>query len=316
MWLPLFFSACVSNMGDEEKDSVQNNMPISFGITKTNDWNNISSSRSETNSPFNAGDKIGIFAYYNESSTPDFMNNQEAQYDGATWKYSPVKYWPQKGSMLFYGYSPYNQSAISIDYNKNNSLPILYYENPQMDIDLLAASCVNVSCPSNSPVSLNFKHLLSKINFSFTNNAKNEDNATEYDPVIHMIQFGDVPYKGVFAYQFEDEGTPIWKSINNAETITIRRYTKDVNGVVINGGKYVIRDFTTYLLPNSHIGGDIILSINNVKHTCTIPSGKEIITEMNKEYTLNFIIESNGSNYFIASFSVWEDGGEIVGKLQ
>ena len=59
---------------------------------------------------FTGGDKIGVFAYYQSSGSPDFMNNQLlSTTNGTEWTYSPVKYWPNNtgATLSLYAYSPY-----------------------------------------------------------------------------------------------------------------------------------------------------------------------------------------------------------------
>ena len=66
---------------------------------------------------------FGVLAYYNngepysENSRPDFMYNQKVTYTAPSWKYNPVKYWPNEfGSeavsegtdrLTFFAYAPY-----------------------------------------------------------------------------------------------------------------------------------------------------------------------------------------------------------------
>lgn len=59
---------------------------------------------------FTGGDRIGVFAYYQSSGSPDFMNNQLlSTANGTEWTYSPVKYWPNNtgATLSLYAYSPY-----------------------------------------------------------------------------------------------------------------------------------------------------------------------------------------------------------------
>lgn len=64
--------------------------------------------------PFTSGGGFGVFAYYTENkeydqqATPNFMYNQLVTYADGTWKYDPVKYWPNE----------YGQTAVSADQEK------------------------------------------------------------------------------------------------------------------------------------------------------------------------------------------------------
>ena len=66
---------------------------------------------------------FGVFGYYtnnegySETAVPDFMYNQQVKFEGGTWSYSPVKYWPNEFGteavseridyLTFFAYAPY-----------------------------------------------------------------------------------------------------------------------------------------------------------------------------------------------------------------
>ena len=69
-------------------------------------------------------DGFGVFAYYTSnseydtnSSTPNFMYNEQVKWDGSKWAYEPVKYWPNEfgdaaisddlDKVTFFAYAPY-----------------------------------------------------------------------------------------------------------------------------------------------------------------------------------------------------------------
>lgn len=69
---------------------------------------------------------IGVFASYTgdvrynlSTVTPNYMYNQQVTYDGSTWTYTPVKYWPNtadgdgghKDYVSFFAYYPYTAAA-------------------------------------------------------------------------------------------------------------------------------------------------------------------------------------------------------------
>lgn len=71
-------------------------------------------------------DAIGVFACYTgdikynlSTVTPNYMYNQQVTYDGSTWTYTPVKYWPNtvdgdgshKDYISFFAYYPYTATA-------------------------------------------------------------------------------------------------------------------------------------------------------------------------------------------------------------
>ena len=66
---------------------------------------------------------FGVFGYYtdlneyDQTSTPNFMYNQEVKYGGGSWTYEPIKYWPNEygnkaqsddiDKLTFFAYAPY-----------------------------------------------------------------------------------------------------------------------------------------------------------------------------------------------------------------
>lgn len=301
MLLPLFFSACASNIGDEEKDSVQNNMPISFGITKTDDWNNISSSRNGTNSSFIDGDKIGVFAYYNESSTPDFMNNQEAEYDGSAWKYSPVKYWPANETdfLSFYAYYPLDGSIVKV--GNDNKKPVLTYDYKDADKDILGAiSEKQTYSGTKGKVTLPFKHILAKVKYTFSTTGKNH-------PVVHALKY-NIPYHGEYKFANPVE----WASISDSKTELLRLTSKN-EGEVINKANIAIDEFTAFILPCTI--SKFSVSINNIFVDYT--PKPEVTIKAGYQYTINFVIAEDGRNVFITSYSLWKTDNETYeGQLK
>ena len=260
---------------------------------------------------FSAGDKIGVMAYHLTGAqtiadvAPNFMYGQEVEFDGSAWTYSPLKYWPNNSGdrLSFYGYYP--MSAVTTSAATQKGLPVLTYSNPALNVDLLAAR--NESIQRGSTVALPFRHILAEVNFSFTYNG---NSANKYDPVIHTIIF-NAPYKGTFDYTYNDTDGKLAKwTVDNEATTTVQRFTA-AEGVVVTQAKHPIPEFTCYLLPCTV--SEFSVSIDNVLH----PVSTDVTFEAGKSYNIDFTISrDNDGPYFITSYSLWESGGEINGKLQ
>ncbi len=70
---------------------------------------------------------FGVFGYYtdlneyDQTSTPNFMYNQEVKYSGGSWTYEPIKYWPNEygnqaqsddvDKLTFFAYAPYTANT-------------------------------------------------------------------------------------------------------------------------------------------------------------------------------------------------------------
>lgn len=311
----LLFASCTDGGGSGNDTPAD--VPVSFSALSKWDQDEAAT-RTETagnKTEFSSGDAFGVFAYYNDSQTPDFMNNQKVSTaDGTAWSYEPVKYWPQSGEMKFCGYFPYRSDG-TFSFNHDGSTPTFVYTNNNLDADVMAAEPVTTVCPSVDGVKFDFKHLMSKVNFVFT---YTQDASIDeiYEPVIHKVELEGVPYSGTFSYKHDENGHFVWDKIGSDLT-TVERYTNDRNGVVITKEEQEIKDFCTYLFPGSVIGGTIKVVINNVENAYSIPEDSKITVGMGQNYTLNFKLKRRSTgNFFIASFSMWEDGGEISGELK
>lgn len=176
-------SSCASPFAGDDTPA-DGGTPVSFAAQSG--WNNVTDGGNKAEdgtrlaegtdgTAFERGDAIGVFAYKNDSSTPDFMNNQSVMLDKTdTWTYSPIKYWPtDKGDRLsFYAYYPWRESTdkevIVID--ANSSEPILTYNSQDEETDLLTAYKKDLYYISgDASVKLSFEHQLSKIRFCFRN---------------------------------------------------------------------------------------------------------------------------------------------------
>ena len=288
----------------ESAESIQySDIPVSFSAFGS--WDEATKTAADGSSTiFTAGDRIGVFAYHNDSTSPDFMNDQPVQFDGTSWSYSPIKYWPaaQDHRLSFYAYWPYREASrgcISID--GNGGAPTLTYSNPDADIDLMAATAEGLTADSQTsakPVSLNFRHMLAKVRFSFTNTGNTKH-------VIHALRY-NIPYIGIYKFS-----VPVsWESISEG-THELQRLTKKVEGEIINKTTF-IDEFTSFILPCSLSKFDI--SINNVFVSYTPKEKIEI--KAGHQYTINFGLNDD-SSVFIISYSIWETDETIhEGKLQ
>lgn len=275
---------------------------------------------------FTSGDAIGVFAYLNDHTSPDFMNNQKVVYNGNGWEYEPVKYWPQDGNLTFYGYYPCreNDKALQATPLQDGSLNIAY-DCPKADIDLMVSEKVRNQRNSTNEgcIPLAFRHLLARVCFTFT-----YEGDEKYHPVIHVLRYVVPHVKGMmtcYAGNADDKfDWSVSESGEDAET-TIERYVTNVAGTVLQTANQLVPEFTAYLMPyafpyssdSENKIGDFTISLNNKLYTITPKS--QIALEMGKSYKVNFKItndsESTGS-YFITSYSIWKEDGTFNGTLE
>lgn len=128
---------------------------------------------------------FGVFAYYTKTSnwgngnnfTPDFMYNEDVAFDGTSYTYDPIKYWPNNTNdkITFWAYYPYSANAVL--YKANNSstvytnatknLPDIRFTVTDGQTDFMISNVAsNKTKPAvNTPVLLTFNHALSSISF-------------------------------------------------------------------------------------------------------------------------------------------------------
>ena len=346
MLLPLLItlpSCSGTDADDAGKLPAASTMPISFtALSKWDEAQAKSSSAPHTRLSedattnavsFSKNDAIGVFAYLNDSDTPNFMNNQKAvctSDDGSSWSYSPVKYWPNNDTdaLSFYAYYPHRDSSdgdtIKVEPISNAALK-LNYSCPNANIDLMATKKVADQKYSShqGQVPLAFKHLLARVKFSFSYVGDDE-----YHPVIHVLKYTIPHYKGVVTCS-SSQGSDFFSwdisSAQNEDTAYIVRYVTDVAGTVIHEKNQVIPEFTSYILPGSFpysptaegYIGTFVISLNNKLYAYTPKD--QITVEAGKSYTVNFKVTTDyrgSGNYFITSYSIWKDGGTVNGTLE
>lgn len=275
---------------------------------------------------FTPGDAIGVFAYLNDHTSPDFMNNQKVVYNGNGWEYEPVKYWPKSDGdrISFYASSPYEAMAngdIKVTAT-SECYPSVAYDNKRADIDWIVAKRESETYATGKDgVEFDFKHLTAKVRFKFTiiGETENED----YRPVVHLLQY-DVPHiVGITQFKDDAENNIACTYNDQGKLITLKRFVSQPEGVSISRSGTVIDEFTVYLFPcnfpcegNAAAKGSFTISLNNI--ACTVTPKEQIELKPGKSYMVNFNIEKtdNISNFFITSYSIWEDGGEYNGDLK
>lgn len=345
MFLPLLIimSSCSgTDTDDAGNPPAASTMPISF--TALSKWDEAKAQSSDAPHTrlsedattkalsFDKDDAIGVFAYLNDSQTPNFMNNQLAvctSTDGSSWSYTPVKYWPNNDAdaLSFYAYYPYRDGSDGDTIQAvpaSNAVLKIKYSCPNANIDLMATQKVAGQKYSSHQgrVPFTFEHLLARVKFSFT--YVGED---EYHPVIHVLKYTIPHYKGTVTCPSSEGSNFSWdiSSAQNEDTAYIVRYVTDVAGTVLHEKNQVIPEFTSYILPGSFPYsptaegniGSFVISLNNKLYTYT-PSSR-ITVEAGKSYTVNFKVTTDyggSGNFFITSYSIWKDGGTIEGTLE
>ena len=264
---------------------------------------------------FLSGDAFGVMAYYvppavenavyMASAKPDFMYNTKVSYDGNLWSYAPVMYWPQKdgASVNFYAYFPSSsipgENGITISPSDRVGYPSFDFElNESANVDLLVAEAKECTAEDGS-VALNFRHLLSKVQFRFK--VSNEDG---FSYVVNQIKIMDVPQTGTYAWP--DEGI----TFNSSPVINVLAGDGGEDHLVDTTNPILIEDFTVYLPPGEL--GQIEILLNNEAPQTLDYSGLTLIP--GKMLTITIEIGLTGIQ-FTTTVTNWVNGGKASGNI-
>ena len=182
--LPLLgmLSGCSDSEVSEGSQNANN--AINFAVTTSKQSSSDSRATIVDNDAVRVdGSSFGLYAYSHSadwvkgtapSTTPNFMNNQEVKYDGSSWKYDPLKFWTDD-KISFFGYLPYATSKLLDGITdaavtasaEANAMPQVEFQQT-MDaakmIDFVASHAINKKS-GDGIVTLDFKHVLTRLNF-------------------------------------------------------------------------------------------------------------------------------------------------------
>ncbi|MBQ2913511.1 MAG: fimbrillin family protein [Bacteroidales bacterium] len=257
-------------------------------------------------SDFAEGSVIGVFGYYtgtntwedaDDTATPNFMYNEEVEKGESAWDYSPQKYWPNSTTekLSFFAYYPhtnllknyFGSDIISFPENTTQGVPAITYNAPATNygskVDFLYATALDQTKEAGT-VSLQFKHLMAKVQFKFTPSGASS-------VLVKSVGF-DVPATGKFSYTEEDE-LPQWSNLSE-NTHSINQEASG-DGVSITTSAQLVEEFTQYVLPCSL--STINLRISTDGHTYTdvpVTPATSISLVAGKVTTVSFTISIKG----------------------
>lgn len=266
---------------------------------------------------------FGVYTVMNDDETTLFMDNVNPK--GATWAYSPLKYWPkdESNTLDFYFYAPHSSSTNSNVSNPtctSNAKTIEFAVNSTIanQSDLLwAAPVLNAvysgnMLDSDHKVPVNFGHALAKIGFTAQRDA-------DYTGVT--IKINSVKIKGNFNTSgvmdlTKAANTAIWSSVtstNDTEyapalqnvtniTTTATQINTDAEYIMVVPSTSTAK--TTYTITVNYTVKDE----GNVETTNEITStAAELAFEVGKQYTFNIKIGLKPIE-FTVSVNGWDDG--------
>lgn len=151
------------------------------------------------------------------SQNTKFMNNVTVNRTGSSWSYSPVVYWPAE-PVNFYAVSPDVRATAT----STSDSYAMQYEN-KGNVDLLYSVAHNQTQDgygTPKPVTLNFRHALSRIKVNISSNDKN------MKVYVKEVELEGIAQKGMFTFPKETTaagGTIVgaWSNQTDIEDIDV-----------------------------------------------------------------------------------------------
>ena len=191
------FTACTN----EEVTEIADSRAISFSTFVGNPTKAVND-LNESNA-FTQFTLYGAYTLNAETST--VFDAATATYSSNQWSY-PTEYWVNGGAYKFAAYSNGNTTATASFDETNGYLSISDYEVSTYDL-IVATATATGKATNNSAVTLNFGHLLSKVNFKFI--SEFADNLTL---TITSIKLNQIVNKGSYTTQ-----TSEWTLVNETK---------------------------------------------------------------------------------------------------
>lgn len=163
MLLLCLAAAAMTSCTNEETLEVTNSRAIGFwgsGIS------NVTREGEITSESFN---QFYVYGGYDANA---IFNGQEVNKNDTQWEYSPLQYWVANKTYNFGAYAP-KGNGITPAWDYTNGLTLTVSSDATNQNDLVYADAPNIetgdesSLASEPAVSLNFKHLLSRVQFKF-----------------------------------------------------------------------------------------------------------------------------------------------------
>ncbi len=236
---------------------------------------------------------------------------------GTNWQYAPVNYWLEGALYKFAAYAPALDKVPTFDYATNKMKIEGFKATGTKDLLIAATTQNGITAlkESNPGVGLNFKHALSKVRFTITDDWRNELNMSVEDVILTGVKGVGTLTTPTDLSVLTNLPLDMW-SISADAGITQPTY-QDIKGtdsspLKNNGEKYI---FENFLLPQkitdnqmsltftvsvtNNFGGGPIIGDDTNPHTKTLK-----VTIPNDAYnswtpgnSYNYILKINGATF-------------------
>lgn len=224
-------------------------------------------------------DNFSVFGQYGTGTPTSVFTNQEVEWVTDSWDYTPLKAWVDGQTYHFAAIAPYNESYVAgtnYDYtSKKYTLGEITVDNNNQT-DYMTADPQDQVNSGASPVSFEFNHILSKIDFIFKPRTTSADETHWKIPVrieITKIELADVPMKNTYT-------ADTWGALVTPET----------NNVTFSEGQG-----TSTLVTTSYAGSGDPTTTGNTFDWLVVPHGTTS-NEITKTLTITCNVYDNATS--------------------
>jgi hypothetical protein len=249
------------------------------------------------------GNNIGSFKvsaiWNNPASAPTEFNHMKGinvtrDIAASTWKYSPIKYWPETGNVDFYAYSPAGSVNVA-SFNSDGINAVVNYTVPLNSTgaksaeDFLYAKSENRVFSGTGEVALSFQHALSLVTFSAKNVSVGATYTIEKIEMINLDQTGNLDMSA---------GTVAW-TLTGTRDKTYSAGLPDVGATVLPAGTSA--PWISLLGPNE---GMMVMPQ-------TVSAGSNVDSSVPKDGIPDDIATA-GKSYVVVTYGATDQEGGVI----
>jgi hypothetical protein len=289
----LYFAATIAALfatGCSSDEVVESASKAQKAITFENAFIDKSTRSTTAEDPSITVATLGSFKVYGYQDTNLLFNGQEVtdnkESDDAdpVWVYSPLKYWVTGASYNFVGVANAGNATVATTLSDGSITTTITSFASDGETDLLASAEADVesATQTDTPVGLTFKHLLSKVKFTFTNGFGSDDDATlvvKDVKIKNPYATGTVTVKGTTP-------TISWESQAEAETSTALEFGK-TDEIAPNSSDEA--SYAKLLIPGTKEDYTVTFDVELYANATSSKSGDKFIT---KTYTHTVSVSS------------------------
>ena len=233
------------------------------------------------------------------------INNAELSSD---WKYASTQYWIEGGVYDFQAVAPADKYTVKA--NSNDGIHLEFTNDGVTDLLYAKTNPYTAAASGNLPVAFNFKHILSKVKFSFEN-AYNAHNTTIR---VHDIQI--VNARGAAGEYIFRSSLDFGNATDDQSTTDVKEGADATDLVPFGFGKtyesyherlLIPTDYTTEKLPVK-FQYDVLVGGTSIK-TFTVTTGVPVNLEPGHAYDFKAVIKPGQAIEFTVNpLTDWENG--------